>query len=56
MAAHGVLVSGVHVDIFSHFATNRHEVGYDALMRVLDTEGVVVEQGDILYLWPASTN
>lgn len=52
MAAHGVQGRGVLVDLFSHCgAFPRKEVGYDDLMRILETDGVVVEKGDILCLW-----
>lgn len=52
MAAHGVQGRGVMVDLLTSFGTfPRHEVGYDDLMRVLDGEGIEVEQGDILCLW-----
>jgi kynurenine formamidase len=51
MAAHGVQGRGVLVDLFSHYGTSRHEVGYDDLMLVLDRDQIVLEPGDILCLW-----
>ena len=52
MAAHGVQGRGVLVNLYRHFGESpRMEVGYDALMRVLDADGVEVEPGDILCLW-----
>lgn len=52
MAAHGVQGRGVMVNFFRHFGEfPRKEVGYDALMRVLDEDGITIEQGDILCLW-----
>lgn len=52
MAVHGVQGRGVLVDLFSEFGEfPRKEVGYDDLMRIMDKQHVVVEQGDILCLW-----
>jgi len=52
MAAHGVQGRGVLVDLFSEFGeTPRKEVGYDDMMRIMEKDNVVVEQGDILCLW-----
>ena len=52
MAAHGVQGRGVLVKLYRHFNFSpRMEVGFDALMRVLDADGVEVEPGDILCLW-----
>jgi kynurenine formamidase len=41
---------GVLVDLHAHFGRARESVGYDQLMRVLETDGVAVESGDILVL------
>lgn len=49
-AVHGVQGRGVLVDLFSAFGRERHLVGHDDLMRVMDAQGVVVEEGDILCL------
>ena len=52
MAAHGVQGRGVMVDLFSHFGEfPRKEVGYDDLMRILESDGIEIEKGDILCLW-----
>jgi hypothetical protein len=52
MVAHGVQGRGVLVNLYRHFGESpRTEVGYNALMRVLDADGVEVEPGDILCLW-----
>jgi kynurenine formamidase len=50
MAAAGVQGRGVLVDLGAHFGTERTFVGYDALMRVLEADKVVVEAGDFLCL------
>ncbi len=41
---------GVLVDLWRHFGADHALIGYDQLMRVLDTDGVVVETGDLLCL------
>ena len=52
MAAHGVQGRGVMVNLYRHFGESpRKEVGYDDLMRVLDADGVLGEEADILCLW-----
>jgi kynurenine formamidase len=52
MAAHGVQGRGVLVDLFSRFGEfPRKEVGYDDLMSILESDGITIEQGDILCLW-----
>ena len=52
MAFHGVQGRGVLVDLFSEFGEfPRKEVGYDDLMRIMDRNKIVIEQGDILCLW-----
>jgi kynurenine formamidase len=51
LAAHGVQGRGVMIDLHAHFGRERRAVGYDALMRVLDADGVVVEQGDMVCLY-----
>jgi hypothetical protein len=49
MAAHGVQGRGVMVDFRAHFGDfPRVRVGYDALMRVLDADRVVIEKGDMV--------
>jgi len=50
MAEHGVQGRGVLIDLHRHFGRRRHAVGYDDLMRILDTDRVVVERGDMVCL------
>jgi hypothetical protein len=50
MAAAGVQGRGVLVDLAAHFGREGVRVGYDELMTVLDADGVVVEEGDMLCL------
>ncbi len=50
MAATCVQGRGVLIDLHAHFGEGRTEVGYDALMRVMEADGVVVEPGDMLLL------
>ncbi|WP_374523218.1 cyclase family protein [Hydrogenophaga sp.] len=50
LAAHGVQGRGVMIDLEHHIGRQRQAVGYDALMRVLDADGVVVEPGDMVCL------
>jgi kynurenine formamidase len=51
MAATGVQGRGVMVDLFAAFGRERAIVGYDALMRVMESGGVTVEEGDMLCLY-----
>lgn len=52
MAAHGVQGRGVLVDLFSSFGESPdRDVGYDDLMRIMEKDNIVIEQGDILCLW-----
>lgn len=52
MATHGVQGRGVLVDLFSEYGEfPRKEVGYDDLMRIMEKDKVVVEEGDILCIW-----
>ncbi|MGQ0683451.1 cyclase family protein [Bradyrhizobium sp.] len=50
MAAACVQGRGVMVDLFRSFGRDRHLVGYDDLMQILDVDHVTVESGDILCL------
>ncbi len=50
MAASGVQGRGVLIDLNRHFGRAREHVGYDALMRVLEADRVVVEKGDMVCL------
>jgi len=49
-AAKGIQGRGVMVDLHAHFGDTRAAVGYDDLMRVLETDRVAIEQGDLLCL------
>ncbi len=51
MAAHGMQGRAVMVNLFRHFGTDRAEVGYDALMRILEADGIEVEPGDFFCFW-----
>ncbi len=51
LAEHGVQGRGVMIDLHAHFGRERHAVNYDELMRVLDADRVVVEQGDMVCLY-----
>ena len=51
LAEHGAQGRGVMVDLHAHFARERRAVSYDDLMRVLDADRVVVEQGDMVCLY-----
>ena len=50
MAAHGVQGRGVMIDLEAHFGHGEKFVGYDELMRVIDEDGVAVEEGDLVCL------
>ncbi|KAF1048506.1 MAG: hypothetical protein GAK38_01256 [Xylophilus sp.] len=50
MARTGVQGRGVLVDLRAHLGDTRTVVGHDALMRVMEADGVVVEPGDIVCL------
>jgi len=50
LAAHGVQGRGVLVDLEHHLGRRRQAVGYDALMRILEADGVEVESGDMVCL------
>jgi hypothetical protein len=50
MAASCVQGRGVLVDLHAHFGRERKLVGYAELMQVIATDGVVIEEGDILCL------
>ena len=41
---------GVLIDLHAHFGNERHAVGYDDLMRVMQADNVTVEPGDMLVL------
>lgn len=48
IAATGVQTRGVMIDLHAHVGLEPVSIGYDALMRILDADGVQVEPGDIL--------
>lgn len=50
MAATGVQGRGVLVDLHAHLGRARTLVGYEQLMKVMEADGVVVEEGDMLCL------
>lgn len=50
MAAHGVQGRAVMVDLHAHYGDAFTLVGYDALMRVVESDGVEVEPGDMVCL------
>jgi kynurenine formamidase len=50
MAAHGVQGRGVMVDLAAHFGRDTPRIGYAEVKHVLDTDGVQVEEGDMLCL------
>jgi kynurenine formamidase len=50
MARHGVQGRGVLVDLHAHCGDVREVVGYERLMRIMETDKVQVESGDILCL------
>ena len=41
---------GVMIDFHAHFARERKAVGYDDLMRIMEADGVEVEEGDLVCL------
>jgi hypothetical protein len=48
LAEHGAQGRGVMVDLHAHFGRERKAIGYDALMRVMETDEVTVEKGDFV--------
>ena len=50
MARNGVQGRGVMLDLRAHFGDARTLIGYDELQRVIDTDRVEIEAGDILCL------
>lgn len=52
MAVHGVQGRGVLIDLYSRYGDfPRKEVGYDDLMKVMEEDNIIVEQGDIVCFW-----
>jgi len=50
LAEHGAQGRGVMIDLHAHYGRKREAIGYDALMKVLEKDKVVVERGDIVCL------
>ena len=50
-ARHGMQGRGVLVDLHRRFGTQPVAVGYEALKRILDEDGIAPEEGDILCLY-----
>ena len=50
LADHGAQGRAVLVSLHRHYGRQNHAVGYDDLMRILETDHVVVERGDMLCL------
>jgi kynurenine formamidase len=50
LAEHGVQGRGVMIDLHAHYGRKRYAVGYDDLMKILDSDQVRVERGDIVCL------
>jgi kynurenine formamidase len=48
LAEHGAQGRGVMIDLHRHYGRKRHAVGYDDLMRILETDRVAVEKGDMV--------
>ncbi len=48
LAEHGVQGRGVLIDLAHHVGRTRQAVGYDALMRIMQADGVEVEAGDMV--------
>ncbi|MCB1741366.1 MAG: cyclase family protein [Gammaproteobacteria bacterium] len=51
MARHGFQARGVLVNLKRHYGERSHAVGYEDLMRILESDGVEVEQGDVLCIY-----
>ena len=50
LAEHGVQGRGVMIDLHAHFGRTRHAVGFDDLRKIIDTDKVEIERGDIVCL------
>ena len=48
LAEHGVQGRGVMLDLAHHLGRRRQAVGHDALMRILEADGIQVEPGDMV--------
>ena len=50
LAEHGAQGRGVLIDLEHHLGRTRQAVGYEQLMRILDADGITVEEGDMVCL------
>jgi kynurenine formamidase len=50
LAEHGVQGRGVLIDLAHHIGRRRQAVGYDALLRILEADGIEIEPGDMVCL------
>jgi kynurenine formamidase len=50
LAEHGAQGRAVLIDLEHHVGRTRRAVGYEALMRMLDADGIVIEPGDMVCL------
>lgn len=50
LAECGMQGRGVMIDLFTHLGSRRKAVGYRELMQILEDDGVVIEEGDIVCL------
>ena len=48
LAAHGVQGRGVLLDVEHHLGRTRQAVGYESLMRILETDSIEIETGDMV--------
>jgi hypothetical protein len=51
LAEHGAQGRGVMIDLHHHFGRKRHAVGYDELMKVLESDKVEIEKGDMVCIY-----
>jgi hypothetical protein len=51
LAEHGAQGRGVMIDLHHHYGRRHHPVGYDELMKLMDTDRVEVEKGDMVCLY-----
>lgn len=51
LAEHGAQGRGVMIDLHHHFGRKRHAVGYDDLMKILESDHVEIEKGDMVCLY-----
>jgi kynurenine formamidase len=51
LAEHGAQGRGVMIDLHHHFGRKRHAVGYDELMKILESDKVKIEKGDMVCIY-----